>query len=97
MADIKVGDRVEITKDRDWTSEDVGRQGVVTDADYGDDLPYKVKLDDGDDVWFMDVRKVERPAPTSREAAVSRAKELLTGTDHTGADVIRMAEFLAGE
>lgn len=93
-APVKVGDYVEVTKDRDWTSEDVGRRGHVTRLDEGTSLPYRVKLDDGDDVWFMEVRKVPATASTF-SAHVEEAKRLLTGTPHYGADVITLARELA--
>jgi hypothetical protein len=90
---VKVGDLVEITKDRDWTSEDVGRRGLLTQIDEDDSLRYRVKLDDGGEVWFMEVRKV---ATSSRADLVTRARSALEGTNPTAADIIRLAEFLAG-
>ncbi|MER6485686.1 hypothetical protein ABT264_19285 [Streptomyces virginiae] len=91
---IQVGDRVRVT-DADPASY-VGRVGTVKSVDARDDAPcYLVSFGDGshgaDDGqwWCVNVE----PA---NESLVTRAKELLAGTDHTGADVIAMAAFLAG-
>lgn len=100
MSIIKIGDYVEVTKDRTWTDEDIGKCGHVTavDASGEDCLPYELKMDDGRELWFMDVRTVDPPATSAdREALVTRAKALLAGTDHTGADIVAMAAFLAAE
>ncbi|MGW0468280.1 hypothetical protein ACWDX6_23895 [Streptomyces sp. NPDC003027] len=97
MADIKVGDRVEVTKDRDYDHELVGRPGVVTQIDT-DSIPYLLSFtdDEGGEGWVMEVRRIDAPSD-GRERHVTRAKELLADTMHTGDDIIRMARFLAGE
>jgi hypothetical protein len=93
MADIMIGDRVEITRYRRYDDEFVGQTGIVTQVD-SDSTPYLVLTADEGEIWAEDVRQV---AGSDREALVARALELLKNTPHTGADVIAMAAFLAGE
>jgi cytosine/adenosine deaminase-related metal-dependent hydrolase len=100
MSEVNVGDRVEIVVYRSYDGEFNGRIGVVTDVDDLDDgIPFRVRLDDTDDerVWAAEVRLVTPASTADREALVTRARALLAGTDHTGADVVAMAAFLAGE
>jgi hypothetical protein len=98
MSGIKVGDRVEIVTYRTWDEEYNGFRGVVHDIDT-DDIPYHVELDGGEGrrVWAVSVALLDGSASSDREALVTRAKELLAGTEHTGADVVAMATFLAGQ
>lgn len=98
MSDVKVGDRVRVVHEfagGGWSGYD-GKMGVVLAVDVGDTYPYDVKVD-GEEctVWMHEVERLES-APTDRESLVTRAKSLLAGTEHTGADVIAMAAFLAG-
>jgi hypothetical protein len=93
MTDIKIGDFVEVTKDRNYETENEGRRGIVLEVD-DDSIPYLVDVE-GDRVWVMEVRKLD--AVSDREVHVTRAKELLTGTPHSVDDIIRVARFLAGE
>lgn len=93
---IEIGDRVEITKYRDYDDDCNGWTGIVVQLDT-DSIPYLVRTVEDGDVWAQEVRKLGVPAATSREALVTRAKELLAGTPHTVADIIAMANFLAGE
>ncbi|MFD4699819.1 hypothetical protein [Streptomyces niveus] len=94
---VRVGDEVVIV--RADSASYVGRYGTVTEVDRVDtDLPYYVSVTGGFGQWVAEVRKVTAPvvAPSSsREAYVTRAKGLLPGA--VDADVIRLAEFLAGE
>ncbi|MFG2292007.1 hypothetical protein [Streptomyces sp. NPDC048603] len=80
---------------------DHSRMGTVDDVDSGDPvMPYHVKWDDDEyGVWVYaeDIEAVPAPSTADRESLVTRAKELLAGTAHTGADVVAMAAFLAGE
>jgi hypothetical protein len=92
MADIKIGDRVEITRYRSYDDEFVGKSGIVTQID-SDSTPYLVLTADEGEIWAEDVRQV---VGTDRDALVARAKEHLAGTPHTADDIIRLAEFLAG-
>lgn len=94
MTDIRIGDYVEITEDME--GDLIGQRGVVSRLDaYDRSLPYRVEVPGRESaVWVHAVRKAIDPTPT-REAAVTRAKELLSDTAHSGADVIRLAEFLA--
>ncbi|MCY0926269.1 hypothetical protein OTB20_08620 [Streptomyces sp. H27-H1] len=76
------------------------RIGTVMEYDAHDSsLPYYVRWD-GDEyaMWMSadDVEGLSAPQTTSREALATRAKELLAGTAHTGADVVALAAFLAG-
>ncbi|MGW1547468.1 hypothetical protein [Streptomyces sp. NPDC002346] len=98
MSDIKVGDRVRVVHEYRYdTGSYDGAAGVVEQIDAGDEYPYLVALEDaGRSVWMHAVDRIEE-APSDREALVARAKELLKDTPHTGADVIAMAAFLAGE
>ncbi|MFB8071076.1 hypothetical protein [Streptomyces californicus] len=96
MSDVKVGDRVEITKYRDYDDYANGLTGVVRQVD-SDDVPFLVATDTEGELWVREVHKLDAPATSDREALVTRAKELLTGTPHTVTDIINMANFLAGE
>lgn len=90
---LKVGDYVEVTKDREWTSEDVGKSGRLEGID-ADGLPYLVEGVG----WVMDVRKVTPPTSTSSNpfaAYVDKAKRLLDGTAPTAADIVALARELA--
>ncbi|WP_328967911.1 hypothetical protein [Streptomyces sp. NBC_00239] len=91
MTVIKIGDRV----------QGPYVLGVVTDVDPDDShMPYYVQWDGNDyGLWVREgsVRPIAVAAPSDREALVARAKELLADTHHTGADVVAMAAFLAGE
>ncbi|MEV4972010.1 hypothetical protein [Streptomyces scopuliridis] len=105
---LRVGDRVKITKYREWgASTFEGRTGRLLEID-SDSIPYRVQFDDSDDStdweWATEVRRIPDvtttspdPAESQRESFVARAKELLDGTTHGGSDVVRMAAFLAGE
>ncbi|WP_326812141.1 hypothetical protein [Streptomyces scopuliridis] len=102
---VRVGDRVEITKYREWgASTFEGRTGRLLEID-SDSIPYRVQFDDSDDgEWATEVRRIPDVTATSpdsagskRESFVTHAKRLLDGTTHDGADVVRMAAFLAGE
>lgn len=92
-AEVKVGDRVEITKLRTYDHGYVGRQGCVTDVD-DDDIPYRIALDNGGAVWAMEVRKVAPAAPATRAALLDEARRL-AGTGATPADVLAYAKFLS--
>ncbi|MFJ9213050.1 hypothetical protein [Streptomyces sp. NPDC102264] len=100
---LRVGDRVEITKYREWTSELEGKTGTLLEIDT-DCIPYRVQFDNSDDwEWAAEVRRIPDanttspdPAETQRESFVMDAKRLLDGTTHDGADIVRVAAFLAG-
>ncbi|MET7939693.1 hypothetical protein [Streptomyces sp. NPDC005302] len=98
---IRVGDRVEILPSRQNTTT-AGRVGVVTSIDvYDDQLPYRIATEDPDPqfvAWASQVRKIGAPPASSdaRDDTFSRAKLWLVDTEHTAADIIRLAEFLAG-
>lgn len=96
MEAIKIGDRVEVTKDRDWTSRDVGARGVVKQID-DDSVPYLIECDNAEEMWVMEVRKIDTALAVDRASYVERAKALLSDIGHSCADIIRLAEFLAGE
>ncbi|MGW2950733.1 hypothetical protein [Streptomyces eurythermus] len=103
---LKVGDRVVITGD--LFKSLVGKRGKLAEIDERDtEYPYLVRTDGSTSggVWVEAVRReddVEQPAPAPEPPAnpfaahVEEAKRLLTGTEHCGADVIRLAEILAG-
>ncbi|WDM16693.1 KOW motif-containing protein [Streptomyces lavenduligriseus] len=103
---LTVGDRVVITGD--LLKSLVGKRGTLTEIDERDtEYPYLVHIDGSTSggVWVQAVRReddveqpVPAPAPTSNPFAahVEEAKRLLVGTEHSGADVIRLAEILAG-
>ncbi|WP_369147102.1 hypothetical protein [Streptomyces sp. R44] len=97
MNGIKLGDRVEITRYRGYSTDGdtlyVGLRGTVDRIDDGDSLPFRVDTDDEGQLWAAEVRKV----PNDREHYVTRAKELLEGTHAMAGDILRMARFLAGE
>ncbi|CAM5400668.1 hypothetical protein ACTFBT_00990 [Streptomyces microflavus] len=103
MSDIKVGDRVRVVSEyTDGTGSINGRVGAITRIDSGDVVfPYRVLLDgdsEYDATWVYEVRPLEHtPAHADRESLVTLAKTLLAGTPHTVADIIAMANFLAGE
>ncbi|MGV9546803.1 hypothetical protein [Streptomyces ardesiacus] len=101
-APVKVGDRVEIV--RGLTAPTDGRAGVVGYIDESDpNWPYRVDDEAGDFIaWAGAVRKVEvtehtgpEPTPSSFAYYVNEAKALLTGTTHTGADIVALAAELA--
>ncbi|WP_030962622.1 hypothetical protein [Streptomyces sp. NRRL S-378] len=70
----------------------------MTSIDIEDDeVPFRVVDDSGGVTWAEEVEPADRPRGADREALVTRAKELLAGTEHTAADVIAMAAFLAGD
>ncbi|MFF6928309.1 hypothetical protein [Streptomyces californicus] len=94
MSDVKVGDRVEITQYRRNDDYGNGRTGVVLQIDT-DDVPFLVETDTRGQMWACEVRKLDAPTAT-REALVTRAKELLADTPHTVIDIINMANFLSG-
>ncbi|MEU1254835.1 hypothetical protein ABZ445_16295 [Streptomyces chartreusis] len=88
----QIGDLVEVTTDRDYSSDCVGKRGVLKVIDT-DSIPYLVEGVG----WVVSVRKV---TPTTSDnpfaAHVDEAKRLLEGTVHTGADVVALARELAG-
>lgn len=95
MSDIKVGDRVRFIEPHRMAGHE-GDVAVVDNLD--DDAPYKVVADDGAFLsWTSRVVPADPEPVTDRESLVWRAKSLLTGTPHNGADIIAMAAFLAGE
>lgn len=94
MSEIRVGDRVEITRYREYDDSGEGLVGSVRQID-NDDLPYLVETETEGDLWAREVRKLSDGAPPSRDALVARAKEHLAGTPHTADDILRMARFLA--
>ncbi|MEV4939616.1 KOW motif-containing protein [Streptomyces zaomyceticus] len=83
MADIKVGDRVRVVSEfEDERGRHAGKLGVVDRVDSDDRyLPYRVALDGEGSDWVFSVERTS--TPTSRDACATRAKELLTDTDHT--------------
>lgn len=101
-APVKVGDRVEIVRGMDAHTN--GRTGVVGWIDESDPAwPYRVDNEAGNFIaWAAEVRKVEvteaagpEPTPSSFAHYVNEAKALLTGTLHTGADIVALAAELA--
>lgn len=97
MSDIKVGDRVRVVREYpDEASVYDGKAGTVQAID-GTTYPYNVLVDgEGYPEWMHEVEPLSAPpSPTDRESLVTRAKSLLAGTEHTGADVVAMAVFLA--
>ncbi|WP_405927860.1 hypothetical protein OG554_03435 [Streptomyces griseus] len=100
MSDVKVGDRVRIVAEyRDIPSDLDGKEGVLAKIDQYDTVyPHFVRVDGSEfATWVHRAEAASPRAGTDREALVTRAKELLTGTPHTVADIIAMAAFLAGE
>ncbi|MFJ6636626.1 hypothetical protein ACIQMR_35460 [Streptomyces sp. NPDC091376] len=102
MADIKVGDEVRVIRNtyEYEGDENIGRVGKLLKVDT-DEQPYLVEFDDRTDWWCADVEPIVPPSTEDaeapdREAFVSRARELLRGTQYDASDLIRMAEFLAG-
>lgn len=97
---FSIGDRVRVTADP--VVNNIGRAGVLVDVegDEFDPYPYHVQFDDGDGVaddWVSRVEKlVTAPSAPSRADLVSQARAALEGTNPTAADIIRLAEFLAG-
>ncbi|WP_327712432.1 hypothetical protein OG912_32425 [Streptomyces sp. NBC_00464] len=98
MSDIKVNDRVRVVREYSTSESDYdGKYGTVTRLDVGDHYPYYVQCDGQDySVWMHEVQPLEPATNGDRESLVFHAKSLLAGTEHTGADVIAMAAFLAG-
>jgi hypothetical protein len=98
MSDIKVGDRVRVVRKYQVGESDYdGQHGTVTRLDVGDHYPYYVQCDgQGFSVWMHEVQPLTPATYGDRESLVTRAKTLLAGTEHTGADVVAMAAFLAG-
>ncbi|MYR43117.1 hypothetical protein [Streptomyces sp. SID5910] len=93
---VKVGDYVEITRYRSYSIEFEGLHGYVTQVD-DDSMPYLVATTDEGEVWAEGVRRIGASAPDStRSDLVKRAQTALAGTNPTAADIIRLAEFLAG-
>ncbi|MYY03104.1 MULTISPECIES: hypothetical protein [unclassified Streptomyces] len=109
MSAPKVGDRVRITQGYKYApGYFAGMTGTLVEVDPDDsNLPYRVQGDgepSWEKVWAHAVEVVTPVDPfagagagPSRDTLVIRAKELLAGTDHTAADIIRMAAFLTGE
>ncbi|MYW28211.1 hypothetical protein [Streptomyces sp. SID2119] len=92
---IEIGTRVRFTRGHSRA----GQVGIVDDVDaFDDNSPYRVVDDEGEFLgWTGDVEPVTSASSDQhREALVTRAKELLAGTPHTVADIIAMANFLAG-
>jgi len=89
---VKVGDFVEVTKDREHDTSDVGKRGRLEQIDT-DDIPYRIDTGDGLSTWVMEVRKV---APGSREERLEEARRV-AGPGATPADVLAYAKYLAGE
>ncbi|MGP3750840.1 hypothetical protein [Streptomyces sp. IBSNAI001] len=100
MTDIKAGDRVRVVREFRYSPGSyAGSVGVlITTDDEDSSLPYEVRLDgESETAWFHLVElETGTAAASDLEALVTRAKELLAGTDHTASDIIRLAEFLAG-
>ncbi|AKZ59209.1 hypothetical protein SAM23877_6164 [Streptomyces ambofaciens ATCC 23877] len=96
---INVGDRVEILPSANNTTT-AGRVGVVSKVDRSgnDDMPYRVDDEAGGFIaWATRVRKISSDSATSPRADfVSQARAALDGTNPTAADIVRLAEFLAG-
>ncbi|MEV7425209.1 hypothetical protein [Streptomyces sp. NPDC091212] len=93
-----VGDRVRIM--RGARSGRIGTLGCIDESDDG--LPYRVDTESGTFIAWTSAVELISPAKTTPdvtplESCVVRAKELLAGTEHTGADVVAMARLLAGE
>ncbi|MEV4037678.1 hypothetical protein [Streptomyces umbrinus] len=91
-APVKVGDFVEVVKDREYDTSDVGKRGRLEQIDT-DDIPYRIDTGDGLSTWVMEVRKV---APGSREERLGEARRV-AGPGATPADVLAYAKYLAGE
>ncbi|MGW6855851.1 hypothetical protein [Streptomyces xanthophaeus] len=91
---LSIGTRVRETAYHD-------RQGSIRAVDTSDPLmTYSVKWDGEDSEMWVYTREIEAVpdgAASDRESFVTRAKALLADTDHTGADVVAMAAFLAGD
>ncbi|MEO3974421.1 hypothetical protein [Streptomyces sp. CAU 1734] len=99
MSGIKVGDWVRVQREyRHDPGQLDGATGTVVALDPEDSAyPFEVRIHGRPHAdWVHSVEHIEPNADTSRETLVTRARELLTGTDHTGADVVAMAHFLAG-
>ncbi|WNI28607.1 hypothetical protein [Streptomyces sp. ITFR-6] len=103
MSDITVGDRVRVVREYENTpGRHAGAVGSVVSIDNRDDrFPYEVRTDggvNGEGLWVHEVELLDSvsSAAADRESLVTRAKSLLAGTEHTGADVVAMAAFLAG-
>lgn len=96
---LNIGDRVRVTVDP--VANNVGRTGVLVgqEGDEFDPYPYHVQFDDADGVaddWVARVEKLGTVTTPTRVDLVERARAALAGTNPTAADIIRLAEFLAG-
>lgn len=96
MGDIKVGDTVRITSYRSYSTTYVGLVGTVVQID-DDGIPYLLSVPSEGELWAEKVERVSGPTSSTRDELVTRARGLLIDTNYTAADLIRMAEFLAGE
>ncbi|MFD9442106.1 hypothetical protein [Streptomyces sp. NPDC060001] len=92
---VKVGDFVEVTKDREYDTSDVGKRGRVTQID-SDDIPYRVDIGGGESTWVMEVRKVASTTSGSRAERLDEARRV-AGPGATSADVLAYAKYLDGE
>ncbi|MGW2950734.1 hypothetical protein [Streptomyces eurythermus] len=103
--EIKVGDRVRIVRNgyAEEGAENVGRVGILEEYDPNDTrCMYRVSLPDRDCGWWCaEVELVDEPADepavASRLTYFHQAETALTDFEHTAADIIRLARFLAGE
>jgi hypothetical protein len=103
---LKVGDRFRVTKYRlESAAVEVG-EVVTVQSICGSSFQTDGRGREGERRWHFGLENIgnglERVdavgvAGIGREALVTRAKALLEGTAHTGADVIAMAAFLEGE
>ncbi|WP_069752913.1 hypothetical protein [Streptomyces sp. EN16] len=105
----KVGDRVTVVEDDpdDETGKFVGLVGTLTSVDGGAGTPFRVKFGEGshgqtNGYWWC--RRVEPVSPTAatitrptREAYLHRAAELLGRNTYSAHDLMRLADYLAGE
>jgi hypothetical protein len=99
---LQVGDRVRVVGsapgDRGRHVGDVGTLDIIDPDDPS--LPYRVRLSGDSTRWCTEVERVDEPTDTPQPTPspfaryVEEAKRLLTGTDHTGADVIVLAREL---
>lgn len=89
---LKVGDSVEIVSYRTYDNSYEGLRGRLLQID-DDDRPYLVDTETEGTVWAAEVRKVD--ADAGRVALVEKAKTLLSDSNPTAADIVRLAEFLA--
>ncbi|MFB7919357.1 hypothetical protein [Streptomyces sp. NPDC056061] len=108
---VKVGDEVRVVVDDPTyrAGEFVGATGRINEVNSGAELPYRVTLDaphSNDTVrghWWC--AKVERlaAAPTDdsaptpdRASYLAQARDLMSGENYTAADLIALADYLAG-